>query len=383
MGGSGDTGRWPPEGARTVDLAGTYERTADAGLAHEPAFRALRSVWRRGAEVFAEAELSAVAGAGRLALHPALLDAAVYAWLACADTTGGVRVPFAWEGVSLHPARAAAPVVRVRLAPAGDGAVSVTVTDPAGAPVVSADALVTRPVREAEPAVAAGAADDRHRQRWAPAAPHGASAGAAPRCAVVGEDTLGLAEAWEAEPFEDLAALTGRASQAPDVTVVYADCGADDRTPGAVREWLAGQRSAGARLLVVTRGAVAVRSGEDVRDPAAARVWASVRSAQAEHPGRFTLADVDGSAASLDALRRVALAGEEQLAVRGGAVFTPARPARPPHGAPPPPPTAPARKNRRWYGGCRAWAAGSGGGCWSGRSRNTPRPYSAMGRRCP
>ncbi|WP_269138043.1 polyketide synthase dehydratase domain-containing protein, partial [Streptomyces antimycoticus] len=168
--GSGDLSAWPPVGAETVDFAGTYERLAGIGLAYGSAFRGLRSVWRRGEEVFAEAELPEGASTGRLRMRPALLDVALYAWLACADGAGdGVRLPFVWSGVSLHAAAAAASVVRVRLAPDGDGGLSVAVADAAGMPVVSVDALVMRPVREAEFPVPAGAGESLYRGEWVPA----------------------------------------------------------------------------------------------------------------------------------------------------------------------------------------------------------------------
>ncbi|WP_436764560.1 SpnB-like Rossmann fold domain-containing protein, partial [Streptosporangium sp. V21-05] len=61
---------------------------------------------------------------------------------------------------------------------------------------------------------------------------------------------------------------------------------------GVVRGWLAEERFASSRLVLVTRGAVAVSEGEDV-DPARAAVWGLVRAAQAEQPGRFVLLDVD------------------------------------------------------------------------------------------
>ncbi|WP_244203565.1 polyketide synthase dehydratase domain-containing protein, partial [Streptomyces rhizosphaericus] len=96
--GLGEVSAWPPVGAEMVDFAGTYERLAGVGLAYGPAFRGLRSVWRRREEVFAEAELPEGASTGRLKMHPVLLDAALYAWLACVDGAGdGVRLPFAWS----------------------------------------------------------------------------------------------------------------------------------------------------------------------------------------------------------------------------------------------------------------------------------------------
>ncbi|MFI0577652.1 KR domain-containing protein, partial [Streptomyces tendae] len=51
-----------------------------------------------------------------------------------------------------------------------------------------------------------------------------------------------------------------------------------------------------------------------------AAVWGLVRAAQAEHPGRFVLADVDGSA---DGVGLAVAAGEAELAVRGGRVWVP------------------------------------------------------------
>src|SRR5699024_112413 len=65
------------------------------------------------------------------------------------------------------------------------------------------------------------------------------------------------------------------------VDIVLAD--ALDRVQGAITE--------GGTLIVVTRGGVA--AGGPVTDPVHAAVWGLVRSAQTEHPGRFTLVDLD------------------------------------------------------------------------------------------
>ena len=63
---------------------------------------------------------------------------------------------------------------------------------------------------------------------------------------------------------------------------------------------------------------------------AAAPVWGLVRSAQAEHPGRLALADLDpgtaaggsGSGPELAAVLGAVLGGESEVAVRGGQVLT-------------------------------------------------------------
>ncbi|MDA4896407.1 hypothetical protein PFZ55_57155, partial [Streptomyces sp. MS2A] len=64
-----------------------------------------------------------------------------------------------------------------------------------------------------------------------------------------------------------------------------------------VQRWVADERLASSRLVVVTRGAVAVSADEPV-DVRVAPVWGLVRAAQAEHPGRFVLADLPTGAGS-------------------------------------------------------------------------------------
>ena len=90
-----------------------------------------------------------------------------------------------------------------------------------------------------------------------------------------------------------------------------------------VQTWLADERFCSSRLVVVTRGAVATGPDEDVLDLAAAAVWGLLRAAQAEHPDRFVLVDLDG-VADADRVLPLALAvGEPQVAVRGSTVFVP------------------------------------------------------------
>ncbi|MGS2648957.1 SpnB-like Rossmann fold domain-containing protein, partial [Streptosporangium sp. G12] len=91
---------------------------------------------------------------------------------------------------------------------------------------------------------------------------------------------------------------------------------------GVVQGWLAEERFASSRLVVVTRGAVAVAQAEDV-DPAQAAVWGLVRAAQAEQPGRFVLLDVEAGPLEADAVDRALASGEAQVAVRAGAVWVP------------------------------------------------------------
>ncbi|GAA4232336.1 hypothetical protein GCM10022254_31920 [Actinomadura meridiana] len=104
-----------------------------------------------------------------------------------------------------------------------------------------------------------------------------------------------------------------------------------------LRTWLADDRVESSRLVVVTRGAVAARPGDDIPDLAAATVPGLLRSVQAEHPGRFVLLDVDDASDWSEAIPTVAAAGEPELALRDGELLVP-RLARwtPPDGEPTP-----------------------------------------------
>ncbi len=144
-------GEWPPPDAEEVDIESLYEELAAAGLEYGPAFQGLAAVWRRGEELFAkvtpapDAERQLEVGA--FDLHPALLDAALHAVAVSAPTKPpadgeGPRLPFAWSGVRLHATGPAA--LRVRLAPAGEEAISVVVADEQGGLVATVDSLALR-----------------------------------------------------------------------------------------------------------------------------------------------------------------------------------------------------------------------------------------------
>ncbi|MDN3355697.1 type I polyketide synthase [Actinomadura sp. DC4] len=145
---------WPPAGAEPVDLAGFYDRTAAAGYGYGPVFQGLRAMWRDGADLLAEVELPE-AEAEEFGVHPALLDAVLHPLLVGRLGDEGVWLPFTWNEVVLHAAGATS--VRVRLSPLGDAldhGVRLTVTDPAGGPVL--DAVVTLRQADGERLQAAG-----------------------------------------------------------------------------------------------------------------------------------------------------------------------------------------------------------------------------------
>ncbi|HEU5109658.1 MAG TPA: SDR family NAD(P)-dependent oxidoreductase, partial [Micromonosporaceae bacterium] len=250
-----------------------------------------------------------------------MLDAALHGiLLAGADSSAErqARLPFAWSGVSLHATGATS--VRVRLAPTGEDAVTVSVADTTGAPVVSVESLVTRPI-----AGDLGGAGARDEQRWLFAldwvpAPEPAARPA--RWAVLGADDLGIEDAAR---FDGPAALvSGVDGAVPDVVLYAAPASGAvvHDVLGVVQEWLAAEALESCPLVVVTRQAVAAGIDEDVPNLAQAPVWGLLRSVQAEHPDRFVVVDADAGGDVSDAVA-VALGGEPQVAVRGGQVLVP------------------------------------------------------------
>nr|APD71815.1 type I polyketide synthase 2 [Streptomyces sp.] len=340
-----DLAQWPPAGAEPVPTDGFYPAAAAAGLGYGPVFQGLRAAWRREGELFAEVALdeayeSDAAGYG---VHPALLDAALQAIglgaPGAAGTTEGARLPFAWTGVRLHASGAAALRVRITAGPAG--AVALDVADSTGAPVASVDSLVLRPV----PADRLGGDRTAHHEslfgvEWAKLPVTAGQAGQVPageRWAVLGEEQAGFrigGAPLDAHPhLTALREALAAGAPAPDVVLVplSGPATAGGRAPAArtaahralalVKEWLAEERLDAARLVLLTQGTIAAVPGEHVTDLAHAPVWGLVRSAQSENPGRFVLADTDGSEASLGALT-AALAGDEpQLALRSGEAY--------------------------------------------------------------
>ncbi|WP_341849513.1 polyketide synthase dehydratase domain-containing protein, partial [Streptomyces yokosukanensis] len=172
---------WPPVGAVAVDVSGLYGDLAGRGYGYGPVFQGLRAVWRRGGEVFAEVVLPSgeVDSAVGFGLHPALLDAALHAGAfsgARESDGGGLFLPFAWSGVSLHASGASS--LRVRLSSSGAESLSLELADGEGAPVASVESLVLRPVTEEQLRVSGGGGGESlFRVEWS-RLPVGVGAGA-------------------------------------------------------------------------------------------------------------------------------------------------------------------------------------------------------------
>ncbi|MFJ1751076.1 SDR family NAD(P)-dependent oxidoreductase, partial [Streptomyces sp. NPDC088116] len=339
-----DTSMWPPAGAEPVDLGDFYAARAEAGFDYGPVFQGLRAAWRQGEDVYAEVSLgkadfnmndtdedyqnlSGLIETGGFGLHPALLDAVLHA---TALTVEDGVLPFVWEGVSLHASGAT--TVRVRLTHTEPDKITIAIADPAGHPVATVTGLVVRPITPGQlDAVAAPEQDSLFRVEWTAAAPSGGHTGPV---AVVGPDAavrideLGLTGSGiTVDAHPDLAGLAEGDAVPELVLTVLSECdsentvdaahGVASRVLGLVQGWLAGERFAGSRLVVVVRG--------DVEGPVAGVVRGLLRSAQSEHPGRFGLLELDREACSgpllLEALG--ASAAEPEMAVREGRLVAP------------------------------------------------------------
>ncbi|WP_307798315.1 type I polyketide synthase [Actinoplanes flavus] len=303
---------WPPAAAE-VPLDGFYDTLAAAGYAYGTAFRCVRRVWRGDGELFAEVELPDAQrpGARRHGLHPALLDAALHPLLLGVTGSEPLRLPFAWTGVSRYATGATA--LRVRLRSAGPGEASLTLADGAGAPVAGVESVLLRP---ADRRALTMAAEGLFRVTWTPVPAPAASAPA---------DTTASFPVLDTGAPVPATVVLAAVADSGEVDVPAAAHALAGRTLHAVQRWIADERTSGATLVVVTRGAVATGDA-DVVDPAAAGVWGLVRAAQTEHPGRIVLADLDTG----EVPPGLAAAGEPQLAVRHGRLLAPRlTPARP------------------------------------------------------
>ncbi|GAB3725688.1 hypothetical protein GCM10027598_43680 [Amycolatopsis oliviviridis] len=272
---------WPPPG-ESQSLEGFYDDLP--GFGYEGVFRGLKAVWIDGDDVHAEVELPADEDGG-FGIHPALLDAGLHAMFLreSAENAGGL--PFSWSGVRLRASGATA--LRLRITFHAEDTVSLTAVDPSGAEVLSVGSLVVR-----RPAA---------RGRELP----------------TGLFTVDWTPVAVAEPV----ACTAYPEVVPGKPAVLSVLPEDDpvvsahelgaRVLEAIQDWVTREEST---LVVHTRHA----AGPDATDPAAASIWGLVRSAQAEHQGRFVL--VDGEAEDVP---MAVATGEPQVAVRDGVPLVP------------------------------------------------------------
>jgi len=343
---------WPPHDAEPIDLTLLGAAQTAAGHGYGPAFRGLQAAWRQGGDIVAEVVLpqSVAAEAGAFGLHPALLEAACQATAVFADPddTGrageGTPVPFSWTDVSVYSPGASR--LRVRLHPSSDGW-SLTAADGTGAPVVSVGSLVLRPVTAGQLRIAGNTLRDAlFRLAWTPV-PDLTDAVTGP-WAVAGADLLGLGAGLRAggvavadhADLDALAVAVEAGESVPQFVVACPPTAAQStEEPGdairrvtgyveaLVQRWLALESLAGATLVLVTWGAVAIGPDEQGPDLTGAAVWGLVRSAQSRHPGRLILADLPEENPDRGATDRLSMlvgslsSDEPELALRGDTVY--------------------------------------------------------------
>ncbi|UQA98152.1 SDR family NAD(P)-dependent oxidoreductase [Streptomyces halobius] len=309
-----------------VSLDGLYEQLADFGLDYGPLFRGLRSVEQDGRTVIGRVEMDeAYENAAGFALHPALFDAALHAIAATAERNADddVQLPFSWRGVRLHrPANGGA--VRVLIRQLSPRSYRLRLTTPDGEAVIDVAELT---VAEVSPQQIAAAGAHRAGQPllvpvWRPAAltapaetDHWSSVGFVDDLGFGSADSLEAAvEAGAGVVVYELGSSTvGDGASWPSAGVVHQAVGA---ALDVVCRWLAAA-SEDQRLVVVSRWAAGVE-GDLVVDAASAAALGLLRSAQAEHPGRIALVDMDDDPRSWQALTRVPFAAEPQTAIREG-----------------------------------------------------------------
>jgi short-subunit dehydrogenase/acyl carrier protein len=347
---------WPPPGATEVPVERLFEQLAAAGLGYGPAFRGLQTIWQRGEEVFVEVRLlqEPEVYTGLFELHPALLAAGLHGTQLRnflqkeTKDANDLWLPVAWNGTRVYATGASR--LRARLARSGDNSISLMLADDENRPVASVDSITFRRASSDDLNYpAASYRESLFRLEWVAAPASAVVEFPVGRWAIAGSDDLRLRAAIEAghsnvEEYANLAALadaTASGRPVPDVVLV---CCADSAAPSpgtdqtdfvrtvhtatsralnTIQAWIANDKFASSRLVLVTCRAVATSAEEDVSDLAGAAIWGLARSAQSENPGRLMLVDLDQANASRRALPAALAGSEPALAVREGTVHVP------------------------------------------------------------
>ncbi len=312
-----------------MEIEGAYEKLAARGYTYGRAFRGLRRIWRKNTTLYAEVAVpeELAAECRRYDIHPALLDAALHVPVVADGTDDSPPLmPFAWSGVGLY--RTAATELRVTLQMTDATTVAVEATDGAGRPVVTVESLTGQRVdgdqlahsvgpwrefmyqvrQERTPAEQGGPPGDGdggtgHTHLWHPPVPAMArsQADAGQRGTRSGHRVL------HAHPHADRAADVHAATQ---------------DTAEIVRSCLADRRLRSSLLVLVTSGAVASGTDEDVTNLAGAVAAGLMRAAYAEHPGCFLVVDTDRAAVPAYLSSAVDVQ-EPQVVLRGDRILVP------------------------------------------------------------
>ncbi|WP_149824438.1 type I polyketide synthase [Streptomyces tailanensis] len=339
------TAAGPPTWPQTVHPSWTpetYERLADQGLGYGPAFQGVQeAVPTADGALLARLSLPAAARdtADPYPVHPALLDATLHVAASFDTSDSRVLLPVAVGRCVLPPGGATDLIALVRRT-GGSGTdltMDVTLWDTDGLP---AGRLEGVRLRAADPAdLNSGSENGRHLYEvvWT-ALTEDHAEGPGNEWTVVGDaadpEVAAALRALRAEGIRVGEGVARAGDTAADILVRFWPRPAADAEPAAAAQELADtalaelqslialpQEEAPARIVWVTRGAVAAGDGDTVPGFVQSVLWGLARSARAEHPDLgLTLLDLD----SPDVLpTAVAYVGEPELACRAGVLLAP------------------------------------------------------------
>ncbi|WP_081000047.1 type I polyketide synthase [Pseudomonas coronafaciens] len=325
---------WPPTAAIPLDSAALYQRLSEAGYEYGLAFRGLTAAWQDGERTYVEVTLPETLPSGTHVLHPALLDAALHP-LALADEEAAapLRLPFAFSGVSVTAERPRQ--LRAVLQRTQAETYSVSAYDETGNALLHIAALQLRPASRdtLRDLARVQPAHDLLRLTWSQLSARPRVQRAVTRWVRIGTAEPGLSSAPTYPSLTALGQALESSTTPADVLVWPLPEVQGANSALATRQlcveviaqlqvWLAEERLADTRLLVVTRKANATVAGEAV-DPAHAALWGLLHSAQNENPGRLLLLDTEGPLADPAPLQAVLASDQRQLALRRGQLLVP------------------------------------------------------------
>ncbi|WP_343998901.1 SDR family NAD(P)-dependent oxidoreductase [Streptomyces thermocarboxydovorans] len=323
-----------PDGADPAWREDTYDRLAALGLGYGPAFRCVRQAVRTGdGTLLARLTLpqSARDTTDPYPVHPALLDAALHVAAGLDPDESRALLPVAVGRCMLPPGNPTELTVSVRRTSASgtDVTLDVGLWDADGLPAGRLEGVRLRAADPADLDASSESARHLYEVAWTPVAARPAPAGT---WRVLGDGPEAAAVERELTAAgETLAAPDER----PDVVVrlwprTGPDTGPGEAATAALRELrdLVALRpeETPARVLWVTRGAVAAAEGDAVPGLARSALWGLARSARAEHPDLgLVLLDLDDDTEDAVTVLRTAAAQREEpeLACRRGELLAP------------------------------------------------------------
>lgn len=335
-----DTETWPPAGAKSINLAQLRSRLVDAGYEYGPAFSGLQSAWRKGNDIYVDAQLpDELAIAGHI-LHPALLDAVLHviALPATDDGDDKLRLPFTFSDVMLHdvPARQ----LRARLRSTAADTLAITAVDETGTPVLAVSALTLRETTRdrLRQLLSEPPHHDLLRTTWSRLPDAIAAVRTAPSVTdwALLDTSSDVTQALSTlSAYQDLSALTAATTDTPPDVIIWPLPVPEhvDDTPAAVRaltedvttfvqSWLNSEPLSQSTLVVVTKRAVST-DGHTAPDLMQSTIWGLLHTAQNEYPGRIVLLDTDSPLHKTEWITAALASERSQLAVRDEQLFYP------------------------------------------------------------